>query len=117
MILFLDTSILFKLYFEEEDTDEIEKLVKSAETILISEIANLEFRSALFRRVREKAINKRTALTVIDVYKKDREQYLWIPFTSLIIKYSREAIRKTWIIRFKNTRFHSIGKHYLSVLK
>jgi predicted nucleic acid-binding protein len=94
MTLYLDTSVLFKLYFEEDGTHEIEKTVQSAETILLSEIANLEFRSALFRRAREKAIDQKTALLIIDCFKKDKEQYLWIPLNSMIMNTAEKLLEK-----------------------
>ncbi len=53
MILFCDTSALIKLYFEEEYSDQMEKLADQASAIAVSRITWVEAMAALSRRARE----------------------------------------------------------------
>mgnify|MGYP001237550124 CR=1 FL=1 len=58
MKLFFDTSALVKFFHEEEGSDEVTALINSPENeIWISELARLEFISALFRRFRNNEID------------------------------------------------------------
>ncbi len=54
MNVFLDTSILFKLYHEEEGTEEIDKFFEEEEIeqVYLSEIAEIEFYSAVSKKLR-----------------------------------------------------------------
>ena len=56
MNIYLDTSSLFKLYQKELDSGVVEKAFKNIRLteIFISEIARVEFVSALFKKVRMK---------------------------------------------------------------
>ncbi len=53
MILYLDTSSLAKLYFEEEDSGPVQRQIKSSKLIFSSVIAYPEMCSALSKRKRE----------------------------------------------------------------
>ena len=58
MILFFDTSALVKFFHEEEGSEAVTRLIVSGDNeIWISELARIEFISALFRRLRNKEIN------------------------------------------------------------
>lgn len=57
MKAFLDTSSLIKLYHQEDGSDFVmEALINDVEEIFLSELAVLEFRSALWKKIREKEI-------------------------------------------------------------
>lgn len=51
--LFLDTSCLVKLYVAEVDSDAVLSAVASAESLVVSVIAELEFLSAIGRRAKD----------------------------------------------------------------
>lgn len=58
MNLFFDTSALIKFYHQEEGTENVTNLILSPDnTIWISELARIEFYSALYRRYRNKEIS------------------------------------------------------------
>jgi len=58
MILFFDTSALVKFFHEEKGSQAVTSLIISKDNeIWISELARIEFFSALFRRLRNKEIN------------------------------------------------------------
>ena len=60
MKAFLDTSSLIKLYHQEEGSDSImEALSNDVEEIFLSELAVLEFRSALWKKIRKKEVRTR----------------------------------------------------------
>jgi len=58
MILFLDTSALVKIFHEEDGSEVVTSLIKGKDIeVWISELARLEFLSAIFRKVREGEIS------------------------------------------------------------
>ncbi|MGK5092747.1 type II toxin-antitoxin system VapC family toxin [Deltaproteobacteria bacterium TL4] len=61
MMAFLDTSSLIKLYHHEDGSDWIMETLShnKIEDIFLSELAILEFRSALWKKVRVKELEER----------------------------------------------------------
>lgn len=57
MNLYLDTSALVKLYVMERGSEDVERAVLEAQTLCTSVITLPEARSALVRRLREKALS------------------------------------------------------------
>jgi uncharacterized protein with PIN domain len=58
MILFFDTSALIKFFHEEKGSKTVTSLITSNNNeIWISELARIEFLSAIFRRLRNKEID------------------------------------------------------------
>ncbi len=78
MKLFLDTSSLLKLYHKEEGSEQLLELALVAKEIYLSTLAKLEFRSALWRKVRTKEISKEECEAVIQVFVEDKQKYHWI---------------------------------------
>lgn len=60
MTLYCDSSSLLKLYIDEENSADVERLVAAADPIVTSAIAFVEIRSALARAVRERRLEKRS---------------------------------------------------------
>ncbi len=55
MILFFDTSALVKVFHEEKGSEVVTSLIKAKDNeVWISELARIEFLSAIFRRVRDR---------------------------------------------------------------
>lgn len=102
MKAFLDTSSVIKLYHQEEGADFVmEALSNDVEEILLSELAVLEFRSALWKKIREKEIEEKIAIEVIQCFQKDRDNFRWILLQSdivesasyLLMKYGSHGLR------------------------
>ncbi|MBI3353890.1 MAG: type II toxin-antitoxin system VapC family toxin [Nitrospirae bacterium] len=65
MKAFLDTSSVIKLYHQEEGSDFVmEALSNDIEEVFLSELAVLEFSSALWKKIREKEIEEKAAIEV-----------------------------------------------------
>lgn len=72
MNLFLDTSAIIKLYHNEEGTVNLVKFLKQSNSqnliLTISELAEIEFRSAFLKRVRTKEFNLLQQLFSIKIF-------------------------------------------------
>ena len=75
MNLFLDTSAIIKLYHNEEGTVNLVKFLKQSNSqnliLTISELAEIEFRSAFLKRVRTKEIKINIVKEVFSDFDKD----------------------------------------------
>ena len=103
MKVYLDTSSLFKLYHKETGTEDLERILfdNSITAIFLSEITNVEFISAIFKRVRMKELNMNDAEQIINLFNNDIKNYTIIPVSSatvelakaFILKYGQEGLR------------------------
>ncbi len=102
MKAFLDTSSLIKLYHQEEGSDSITRAISNdVEEIFLSELAVLEFRSAIWKKTREKEIVEKAAIEVISCFHNDHDNFQWILLQSdivesaahLLMKYGRRGLR------------------------
>jgi predicted nucleic acid-binding protein len=89
MKIYLDTSSLFKLYQKEPDSAPVEEIFTNNRItdIFISEIAKVEFVSALYKKVRMNETRLEDAKRAINLFNDDIEKYLIVPIEkNLIIK-------------------------------
>jgi len=87
MKAFLDSSSLIKLYHQEEGSDFVLKALSSdIREIFLSELAILEFRSALWKKIREKEIEENAAIEVIECFQNDGDNFQWIMLQSDIVE-------------------------------
>ena len=102
MKAFLDTSSLIKLYHQEEGSDSITRTISNdVEEIFLSELAVLEFRSAIWKKTREKEIEEKDAIEVISFFHNDHDNFQWILLQSdivesaahLLMKYGKNGLR------------------------
>lgn len=101
MIAYLDTSSLLKLYHEEGSVDIETYLQKNVEEIYLSELAKLEFRSAILRKIRMNEIPFKIGLDVISCFHADYDNYYWIELqrdimisaSELLMKYGNKGLR------------------------
>ncbi|MCX9014046.1 MAG: type II toxin-antitoxin system VapC family toxin [Candidatus Methanoperedens sp.] len=102
MKAFIDTSSLIKLYHKEEGSDSVmNALSNDIREIFLSELAILEFRSALWKKIREKEIKEKTAIEVIKCFQNDGDNFQWIMLQSdivesasyLLMKYGNRGLR------------------------
>lgn len=93
MNLFLDTSAVVKLYNSEKETEELTSYISQPEMeqILISEIAKIEFRSALWKKFREKQLEETDLNEVVEIFSSDTF-YKIIPLSEVVIKTAIELI-------------------------
>ena len=103
MKVYLDTSSLFKLYHKEPGTEDLDRIFfdNSITAIFLSEITNVEFISAVYKRVRMKELHRNDAEQIIRLFDNDIKNYTIIPLSSttielaktLILKYGQEGLR------------------------
>jgi predicted nucleic acid-binding protein len=67
---FLDTSALVKIYHREAGSDYCLGLYTNESHLIISELARVEFHSALFRKQREKDLNAKALKAVLQILRK-----------------------------------------------
>ena len=101
MKLYLDTSSLFKLYHTKAGTQVVDSIFaeNNPTAIFISEIALIEFTSALFKKVRSKELNNINATLLINLFEVDCKKYNIVPVNTksflsakaLLIKYAVEG--------------------------
>ena len=103
MKVYLDTSSLFKLYHKEPGTEDLDRIFfdNSITAIFLSKITNVEFISAVYKRVRMKELHRKDAEQIIRLFDNDIKNYTIIPLSSttielaktLILKYGQEGLR------------------------
>jgi predicted nucleic acid-binding protein len=94
VILYLDTSALVKLYAQERGREEVERAVREARVVTISEIGYVEACSALARKEREGFFSTEDHDDTVEHLKRDfREVYLQRSVTAEIITRAGELAR------------------------
>ena len=95
MKTFLDSSSLIKLYHQEEGSDLVMKTLSDRTSeIFLSELTILEFRSAIWKKMRENKIKKNTAIEVIKCFQSDADNFQWIMLQSDIIESASQLLMK-----------------------
>lgn len=95
MNVFLDTSSLLKLYHNEPGTDTlIATLSQGVENLYLSELAILEFRSAIWKKTRTGEIDMDIANTVIAGFQQDYAKFQWISIDNEVIQQAQESLMK-----------------------
>jgi predicted nucleic acid-binding protein len=98
MKIFLDTSSLFKLYHKESGTNELMDFFNknTIEGIFLAELTEIEFSSVIWKKCRKKEIDEKVALTLIEAFEKDSENFNVVSETNEIRKLAKKLIRKYW---------------------
>lgn len=96
MKIFLDTSSLFKLYYQEDGTNTIDEIFLDyeVEEIFLSEITKIEFCSATWKKIRAKEISEIMANEIIQAFESDFNKYIFIPVDNLIVSQAQNLIIK-----------------------
>ena len=94
MNCFLDTSSLIKLYHFENESGEIIGYIKrnKINKIFLSVLAQVEFSSAFWKKVRMGEIEKNRCIEVIDCFESDFKKFNWIEIDDEIIFNSKNLI-------------------------
>ncbi len=94
MIIFLDTSSLFKLYHKETGTKELEVIfdTNTINEIILSELTKIEFASTIWKKVRTKELTSEAGVKTIQLFESDYSKFTFIALNSLVIEYARNLI-------------------------
>jgi predicted nucleic acid-binding protein len=94
--IFLDTSSLIKLYHNEIGTDILDRLFEDNEVgeIYLSDIAKVEFTSAIWKKVRTKDLTSDEATDIIASFLDDYDKYTFIDVDSELISIARDLVVK-----------------------
>ncbi|MDO9339685.1 MAG: type II toxin-antitoxin system VapC family toxin [Bacteroidales bacterium] len=98
MKIFLDTSSLFKLYHKESGTQELMDFFNknTIEGIFLAELTEIEFSSVIWKKCRKKEIDEKVALTLIEAFEKDSENFNFVSESTKIRQLAKKMIRKYW---------------------
>lgn len=96
MIVFLDTSSLFKLYHEESGSEGLLNFLseRKVRIIYLAEIAKSEFTQAIWKKVRTKVISEKQAEVTLSLFKKDLWKYSFVTTDSLVLELAEKLITK-----------------------
>lgn len=93
MTIFLDTSSLLKLYHKESETVELISFIgKNIKVIYLSELAKIEFNSAIYKKVRTKEITKEKAESIVSFFQNDYSKFEWIKLDSDVVNLAKDLI-------------------------
>lgn len=90
MILYLDTSALFKLYVDEAGSDAAHAAVAAAETVAVCRIAWAEAMSALARRGREVPVDQAALEQAKQALRTDRPRFLVVDVSPYLVEQAGE---------------------------
>ena len=95
MNFFFDTSALVKLFYIESGTELVTQIVEHADSeIWISDLARLEFTSALYRRYRNKSLDEMKLLTATTYFDKQLVSFNIEPLNQSVIDEGRLLLKK-----------------------
>ena len=103
MKIFLDTSSLIKLYHKEDGTENLDNLFSenSINEVFLSEIAKVEFNSAIWRKTRTNEITDTEAIELVELFYSDSDSFTFVEVNNelignafdLISKYGKAGLR------------------------
>jgi len=96
MKIFLDSSSLIKLYHSEIGTEYLDKIFEdhTIEEIFLSDIAKVEFTSAIWKKVRTKDLTDKEADFIIESYINDYDNYTFVELDDELVLLARDLILK-----------------------
>jgi len=96
MKIFLDTSSLIKLYHYEIGTDILDKIFEDnvIDEFFLSDIAKVEFTSAIWKKVKTKDLTSEEATGIIESFNDDYDKYTFIDLDSELISHARDLVVK-----------------------
>lgn len=95
MKLFFDTSALIKFFHEEEGTAQVSALIESEDNdFWISELARIEFISALYRRVRNKEITEDQLTEALSGFNEELATFNCEPLGHAVITEAKSLLKQ-----------------------
>lgn len=93
--LFFDTSALVKYFYPEIGTKQVTTLIQDkTNAIWVSELARLEFYSAIFRRYRAKQLDEKQLTIVLTNFDKTLTKFHVEPLVELITNEAERLLKK-----------------------
>ena len=92
--MYLDTSVLVAYYYPEAISHDVEKLLRRHSSPIVSELAEVEFSSAIARKVRQHECNRPDASLILAQFQKHLDNHL---FTKLSLDSRHFQLAKTWL--------------------
>ena len=93
-MIYLDTSLLLKRYCREPGSDDIRTLLSNIKGIATSELAYVEFFSALSRKRRERAVGSSTYREAADQFTTEWSHLSTIRVSPVLIERARSVSEK-----------------------
>lgn len=91
--LFIDTSALLKLYHFEADSPRILQLISdSVAELHLSELAKVEFHSAVWKKVRTGDLPPEAADELLNSFKADYGKFHWIEVNGVMLEAACQAL-------------------------
>jgi predicted nucleic acid-binding protein len=94
MILYLDTSALVKLYFDEDDSKEVRRLVHESRGAATSIVAYAETRAAFARKKKEGGLSTRSFSNLVSGFHKDWPAYFRVNLTNELVLIAGDLAEK-----------------------
>jgi len=95
MKFFLDTSALLKIYHREAGTAKLLEIYKTQKSLSISQLARIEFVSAIHRKLRDAEIDNETAKILKEKFEYDiKKRFEMVYFSSFVIDEAYRLICK-----------------------
>jgi predicted nucleic acid-binding protein len=96
MKVYLDTSSLVKLYHFEQGSDILDNFFTNnrISIVFLSEVAKIEFASAMWKKVRICELDEVTAIGMLNLFEADAQKYTFISVDSLIIEQAKVLLTK-----------------------
>ena len=95
MTFYFDTSALVKLFHEEEGSQNVTRIINANENeIWISELARIEFLSAIFRRYRNNEIGDQELRAATDGFEEQLNSFNVEPLGQAIVREAESLLKK-----------------------
>lgn len=94
MKIFLDTSSLFKLYHQEADSAQVERIFTSqvVTEVLLSELTKVEFASTVWKKRRIGDITEAQANSLLHAFASDFAKYTFVQLDSVVVEQARNLL-------------------------
>ena len=97
---YLDTSVLVAYYYPEAISESVEKFILQIKRPVISALTEVEFTSALSKKVREKELKLSDAIKVFNQFQSQLKNAL---FLRLFVDELHYQTAKSWIAQFASS--------------
>lgn len=95
MNLFFDTSALAKYFHEEPGTERVVALIEDPDhTVWLSELASIEFASAMHRKFREEALSQDQQEQALAGFNETLQTFRVVPLSSLVAERAKQLIAR-----------------------
>lgn len=110
-MVYIDTSILVAYYCPEKISDKVEITLIETSSPAISQLTEVEFTSALARKIRERALSKENGEEILSLFRThiDEKSYVYLP-----IQPKHFSTAMNWISEF-NTPLRTLDALHLSI--